>query len=319
MKIVILDSYVLNPGDLSFESIEELGELTVYKATEQNDEEIIRRIADSEVVITNKTSLNSYVINNIPNVKLICVLATGYNVVDIKAAKEKNIPVCNVPAYSTDMVAQHALSLLLEITDRVYEHSANVHKGKWAESPYFSYWDYPLIPLADKTIGIIGYGKIGQKMALICQSLGMNILSLEEHKHLNDKINCEFVSKDELLKRSDVISLHCPLTDDNKNLINKDSISKMRDGVILINTARGALINDNDLKQALDSGKVSACGIDVMTSEPPEKDNPLFSCDNCFITPHIAWTAKECRKRIVDITTENIKAYLEGKPVNQVN
>ncbi len=320
MKIVILDGYTENPGDLSWEELGKLGELTVYDRTPvQDTAEIIRRIGDAEIVFTNKTPIRREVIDACPGMKFISVLATGYNVVDYVYAKEKGIPVTNVPAYGTDSVAQFAIALLLEICHHVAHHSESVFAGKWAESPDFCYWDYPLIELAGKTMGIIGFGRIGQQVGRIAKAMGMRILANNPSQNESGREIGEYVDLDTLLAQSDVISLHCPLFPENTGLINKDSIARMKDGVILLNNSRGQLVVEQDLADALNSGKVFAAGLDVVSTEPITADNPLLQAKNCLITPHISWAPKESRQRIMDCAVENVKAYLNDAPIHVVN
>ena len=319
MKIVILDGYVENPGDLSWDELKKYGELKVYDRTPYNEDEIINRLENVDIAITNKTPITKKVIDACESLKCISVLATGYNVVDYNYAKEKGVPVCNVPAYGTASVAQFSIGLLLEICHHIGAHSKSVYDGDWANSIDFSYWNYPLIELDKKTIGIIGFGRIGQAEARIARSLGMRVLALNHHPTKQGEQYGEYVDEETLYKQSDVISLHCNLTDENKEMINKNTIAKMKDGVIIINTARGQLINEQDLADGLNSGKVMAAGVDVVSSEPIKKDNPLLKAKNCFITPHIAWAPKEARQRIMDTTIENIKAFVSGEPINVVN
>jgi len=317
MKIVILDGYTENPGDLSWEGFEQLGELTVYDRTSLTDaEEAIARIGEAEVVLTNKTPLTHDILSACPSVRYIGLLATGYNVVDIVAAKEKEITVCNIPTYGTSAVAQMVFALLLEICHHVGEHSQAVLNGDWTNCADFCFWNYPLIELMDKCIGIIGFGRIGQNTAQIAQAFGMKVLAYDEHVIEEAKGLGEYVSLDELLSQSDVISLHCPLFPSTAGIINKDNISKMKDGVIIINTSRGPLIVEQDLADALNAGKVYAAAVDVVSTEPIKADNPLLMAKNCIITPHIAWAPKESRKRLMDIAVDNLKAFLDGKPVN---
>lgn len=320
MKIVVLDGYTLNPGDLSWEGLESLGDCKIYDRTSYTDEEeIISRIGDAEIVFTNKTPLTKKILNAC-NVKYIGVLATGYNVVDIAAAKEKNIPVTNIPNYSTQATAQFAMALLLEICNRVGHHNRAVHEGRWENCKDFCFWDYPLIELAGKTIGIIGYGRIGQTTGKLAQAFGMKVIAFAPSRTVGTKLNdCEFVTLDEIFNQSDVIALHCPLNPSTEDIICKKNIGKMKDGVIIINNGRGGLIVEEDLREALDSGKVLAAGVDVVSTEPIKSDNPLLGAKNCFITPHISWASKESRVRLMNILTENLKAWLAGKPVNVVN
>jgi len=316
MKIVILDGYTENPGDLSWEGFEQLGELTVYDRTSLTDaEEAIARIGEAEVVLTNKTPLTRDILSACPSVRYIGLLATGYNVVDIAAAREKEITVCNIPTYGTSAVAQMVFALLLEICHHVGEHSQAVLNGDWTNCADFCFWNYPLIELMDKCIGIIGFGRIGQNTAQIAQAFGMKVLAYDEHVIEEAKGLGEYVSLDELLSQSDVISLHCPLFPSTAGIINKDNIAKMKDSAIIINTSRGPLIVEQDLADALNAGKVYAA-VDVVSTEPIKADNPLLKAKNCIITPHIAWAPKESRKRLMDIAVDNLKAFLDGKPVN---
>ncbi len=312
MKIVVLDGYTENPGDLSWAGLEKLGVLTVYNITAP--EQTLDRIGDAQAVYTNKTVLTGEILRKAPNLKFIGVLATGFNVVDIAAAKELNIPVCNIPTYGTTAVAQFVFALLLEICHHVAHHNGEVQKGRWTDGPHFCFWDYPLMELAGKTMGIIGYGRIGRATADIAKAFGMEVLAYDAYYK-----GPETVPMDVLLKKSDVISLHCPLTEETKNIINRDTIAQMKDGVILINTSRGPLIHEADLKEALLSKKVYAAGVDVVSSEPIQRDNPLLGLENCFITPHIAWAPKESRQRLMDVAVENLRAFLNGAPQNVVN
>ena len=317
MKIVILDGYCENPGDLSWNQMAELGELTVYDRTPA--ENTVERIDNAEIVITNKTVIDKAVLEACPSIKYIGVLATGYNVVDIQEAKEKGVVVTNIPAYGTDTVAQFTMAQLLEISCHVGHHSNAVHEGRWESSPDFCFWDYPLIELAGKTIGIVGFGKIGQATARLAQAFGMKVLANAKHRRAElETDNCKYVEIDELFAKSDVVSLHCPLTTENVGMINKDNISKMKDGVIILNTARGGLVNEQDLKDALVSGKVKAAAVDVVSTEPIKGDNALLTAPNCLITPHIAWASHEARQRLMDTAVENLKQYLDGSPVNVV-
>ncbi|WP_251447933.1 D-2-hydroxyacid dehydrogenase [Vermiculatibacterium agrestimuris] len=320
MKIVVLDGYTENPGDLSWGELEALGELTVYDRTPVNDEEeIIRRIGDAELVYTNKTPITRKVIDACPNMKFISLLATGYNVVDYAYAAEKKIPVTNVPTYGTASVGQFAIGLLLEICHHIGHHSESVHAGNWTNNIDWCYWDYPLIELDGKTMGIIGFGRIGQATGRIAKALGMKVLAYDNHPNESGKALAEYVDLDTLLASSDVIALHCPLFPDTQGIVNKDTIAKMKDGVIILNNSRGPLVVEQDLADALNSGKVAAAGLDVVSTEPIKADNPLLSAKNCIITPHISWAAKEPRQRIMDCAVANAKAYLEGKLINVVN
>ena len=320
MKIVVLDGYTENPGDLSWAPLEALGELTVYDRTSYVEAPIIaERIGDAEIVVMNKTPISKETIDKCPNIKAIAVLATGYNVVDYNYAKEKGIPVLNVPTYGTASVSQFSIALLLEICHHIGHHSKSVHDGNWASNVDWCYWDYPLIELEGKTIGIIGFGRIGQAEGRIAKALGMNVLAYDLYPNDSGKAIGEYVDLDTLLAKSDVVSLHCNLTPENTGLINKDTIAKMKDGAILINNARGQLINEQDVADALNSGKLGAAGLDVVYTEPIKADNPLLKAKNCIITPHISWAPKESRQRIMHIPADNIKAFLAGSPVNVVN
>lgn len=319
MRIVILDGYTENPGDLSWDGFKALGELTVHdRITEPG--RIAEYIGDAEVIYTNKTPITRETIGRCPNLKYIGVLATGYNVVDIEAAKEAGVIVTNIPSYGTNAVSQHTIALLLELCHHAGDHSRSVKKGEWTGSRDWCFWNYPLIELAGKTMGIIGFGRIGQSTARIAQALGMKILACDiRREEALESENCRYVSLDNLLEDSDVISLHCPLLSDNAGIINKNTIAKMKDGVLLINTSRGLLIVEEDLRDALNSGKIAGAAVDVVSTEPIQGDNPLLQAKNCIITPHIAWAPKESRQRLMDIAVNNLKAFLDGAPVNVVN
>lgn len=320
MKIVILDGYTENPGDLSWDGFEAVGELKVYDRTPLNDEnEIIRRIGDADVVYTNKTPVSRAVLDACPGVKFIGVLATGYNVVDVATAKEKGIPVSNIPTYGTDAVGQFAIAMLLEICHHVQKHSDAVHEGRWSSCPDFCFWDYPLIELAGKAMGIIGFGRIGQVTGRIAKAMGMNVIAYDNHVSESGRAIAEYVTLDELFARSDVISLHCPLFPETQGIVRRETIAKMKDGVILLNNSRGPLVVEQDLADALNSGKVYAAGLDVVATEPIREDNPLLKAKNCFITPHISWAPRESRQRLMNIAVENLKAYANGDPINVVN
>lgn len=320
MKIVVLDGFTENPGDLSWKQLEEFGDVVVYDRTSYIESPlIIERIGDAEIVVTNKTPISKDTIEKCPNLKLIAVLATGYNVINCEFAKEKGIAVVNVPNYGTQVVAQYAVGLLMEICSHIGHHDQTVKEGKWGSHIDWCYWDYPMIELCGKTAGIIGLGRIGQATARILKALGMRVLADEAHQSESGRLVADYVDMDTLLRESDVIFLHCPLTSQTEGIINKDSISKMKDGVILINNSRGPLIVEKDLADALNSGKVYAAGLDVVSVEPVTEDNPLLNAKNCIITPHISWAAKEARQRILDTTVKNIDAFLEGNLVNIVN
>ena len=320
MKIVVLDGYTENPGDLSWDAIAALGELSVYDRTDRTDtQEIIRRIGSAEVVITNKTPITKEVMDACPTLKYVCVLATGYNVVDVDYAREKNIAVSNVPAYGTAAVAQHTIAMLLELCNHVAHHSDTVYAGRWEHCIDWCYWDHALMELDGKTLGIIGFGRIGQAIGRIARAFGMRVLAAGSRPSEEGLAIAEYTDLDTLLSSSDVIALHCPLTADNTGLINKDTISRMKDGVLLLNSARGGLIVEQDLADALNRGKVAGAGLDVVSTEPIRGDNPLLQAKNCFITPHIAWSPVEARQRILDCPVKNIQSYLAGSPVNTVN
>ncbi|MGB3959420.1 MAG: D-2-hydroxyacid dehydrogenase [bacterium] len=323
MKIVVLDGYTLNPGDLSWEGFERFGDLTVYDRTcydGSREDLVIERAREAEVVLTNKTILSRKVIESLPQLKYIGVLATGYNVVDIEAARERGIVVTNVPTYGTEAVAQMAIALLLEMCHHVGAHSESVKKGEWASNPDWCYWKYPLIELAGKTMGIIGYGRIGQATGRIAQALGMKVLAYD--KYVNKDLESDtmrYVELDELLAQADVIALHCLLTEETEGIINKDTIAKMKDGVMIVNNSRGQLMVEEDLAAALNSGKVAGAALDVASTEPIRMDNPLLKAKNCIITPHISWAPREARQRLMDIAVENLAQFLAGSPINVVN
>lgn len=320
MKIVVLDGYTENPGDLSWDALGALGDLTVYDRTSLTDEdEAVARIGNAEMVYTNKTPITRNIIDRCPSMKFISLLATGYDVVDIGYAREKGIPVTNVPVYGTCSVSQFAIALLLEICHHVGHHGQTVADGKWERSQDWCYWDYPLIELDGKTMGLIGCGKIGCHTAKIAGALGMRVLAYDPYPTDAGRAVAEYVDFDTMLAQSDVIAVHMPLLPSSRGLINKDTISKMKDGVIIINNSRGPIVVEQDLADALNSGKVYAAGLDVVSSEPIKGDNPLLKAKNCIITPHISWAPKESRQRIMDCAVENAKAYLAGSPVNVVN
>lgn len=320
MKIVVLDGYTENPGDLSWTELEKLGQLTVYDRTAYEESPLIaQRIGDAEVIVTNKTPISQQTLEQCPNLKLIAVLATGYNVIDCAAARKKGISVVNVPTYGTASVSQYSIALLLEICHHIGHHDQSVHAGNWANNADWCYWDSPLIELEGKTMGIIGFGRIGQAEGRIARALGMRVLAYDLYPSDSGRAIGAYVDLDTLYRQSDVISLHCNLTPENTRMINKDSIAKMKDGVILINNARGQLIDEQDVADALNSGKLAAAGLDVVYTEPIREDNPLLKAKNCIITPHISWAPKESRQRIMDVTAENIRAFLAGRPQNVVN
>ena len=320
MKIVVLDGYTENPGDLSWAGLEALGELTVYDRTPLIDEaEIIRRIDDADAVYTNKTPVSRNTIESCSNLRFIGVLATGYNIVDVVAAKERNIPVTNVPTYGTTAVAQMAIALLLEVCHHVGHHDRAVHEGRWEHNLDWCFWDFPLIELAEKTMGIIGLGRIGQSTAKIAGALGMNVVAYDTMQSEQGKSVATYVPLDELFAVSDVIVLHCPLFPATEGIINKANIAQMKDGVIIINNSRGPLVVEQDLADALNSGKIVAAAVDVVSSEPIKGTNPLLNAKNCIITPHMSWAPKECRKRLMDVAVRNLEVFLAGSPENVVN
>jgi glycerate dehydrogenase len=315
--MVILDGYTENPGDLSWEGFEALGPLRVYDRTPAD--KITERIGNAEGVLTNKTPLSRPTLEACPSIRYIGVLATGYNVVDIEAARERGIPVCNVPAYGTAAVGQFAIALLLEICHHIGRHHEAVRQGRWEKSPDWCFWDYPLIELAGKTMGIIGFGRIGQVSGRIARAMGMRVIACDTRESGEGRAIAAYVSRDTLYADSDVIVLHCPLLPSTEGLINKKSIGKMKDGVILINNSRGPLVVEEDLAEALNSGKVYAAGLDVVSVEPISGDNPLLRAKNCIITPHISWAPRESRRRLMDIAADNLRAFIRGQPVNVVN
>lgn len=319
MKIVVLDGCTLNPGDLSWAGLEQLGQLTVYEQSPLNDDAfIIERIGDADAVFTNKVPITKAVIDGCANLGFIGVLATGYNIIDTAAAKARGIPVCNVPSYSTRSVAQFAIALLLEICFRIGHHADAVKAGRWKYAKGFSFWDYPLLELFEKTIGIVGFGRIGRATAAIARAMGMRVIAYNGARMPSDS-EAEYVPLDELFARADVVCLHCPLTDATRGIISADSIAKMKDGAILINTSRGALVDEAALANALRAGKLFAAGLDVVDTEPIADDNELLALDNCLITPHMAWAPLASRSRLMDAITENLKAYIDGAPINVVD
>ena len=317
MKIVVLDGYALNPGDLLWDGIRQFGDLTVYDRTPL--EKIISRIGDAQIVLLNKTPITEETLQACPGIRLICVLATGYNVVDCEAAKKRSIPVCNVPAYGTAAVAQFTFALLLELCHQVGLHSESVRRGDWCASADFCYWHTPQMELAGKTLGIIGFGRIGRAVGSIAKAFGMRVIAYNRSRCLEGAAIGEYVDLNTLLETSDVISLHCPLTKENQELICNQTIEKMKDGAILLNTARGGLVNEGDLAAALERGKLRGAAVDVVSREPMAADNPLLGARNCIITPHMAWAPIESRQRIMDCTQRSIQAFRDGTPVNTVN
>lgn len=316
MKIVVLDAYTLNPGERRWEELEELGEVVVHDRTAQLD--VVRRAKDAEVVLTNKTILDGFILNLLPKLKYIGVLATGYNVVDLDVARQRGIVVTNIPAYSTQSVAQMAIAHLLNITQRVAHYAHEVHNGVWSAQPDFCYWNTPLIELAGKKIGIVGFGNTGQATAQIAEALGMEVWVYTSKPKKSLPKQYQKVTLNELFSACDVVSLHCPLTAENKEMVNSFRLSLMKQGAILINTSRGGLIDEKALEQALLSGKLLGAGLDVLSSEPVPNGNPLLKLKNCFITPHIAWATRESRMRLMNQAVENLKAWMEGRTINNV-
>jgi len=319
MKLVMLDGYTKNHGELSWERFESFGEFVNYDRTPGDHETIVQRIGNADAVFTNKVPITNAVLDACPSVKYVGVVATGYDVVDLAAARSHNVAVTNVPVYATTAVGQTAFALLLEICQHVGHHNSAVHEGRWANCEDFCFWDYPLIELAGKTIGIIGFGRIGQITGKIAKAMDMKVIAFDEYPNDTGKAIAEYVSLETLLRTADVIALHCPLLPSTRGIINKDSIAKMKDGVIVLNNARGPLVVDQDLADALNSGKVYAAGIDVASKEPINADNPLLTAKNCYITPHISGACTESRKRLLEITADNFAAFLAGKPVNRVD
>jgi glycerate dehydrogenase len=318
MNIVVLDGYTLNPGDLSWKDLEQLGTVHVYERTPAG--QVFNRAKEADIILTNKTPLPADVINSLPLLKYIGVLATGYNVVDIQAAKQRGVPVTNVPGYGTQSVVQLTFALLLELCHHVQRHSDAVMEGRWARSPDFCFWDFPLIELSGKTLGIIGFGTIGQQVADVAAAFGMNVLghSRTQSDQAHRK-NFNWASLDEILQSSDVISIHCPLTPDTKDLVNEAFLKKMKPSAFLINTSRGPIIVEQDLADALNNDVIAGAGIDVLSVEPPSIDNPLLKAKNCLVTPHLAWATKEARTRLMNDVVGNVSAFLSGRPVNVVN
>lgn len=318
MNIVVLDGYTLNPGDLSWKNLEKMGSLTVHERT--SSDKVYERIKDAEIVLTNKTPLPADIINQASNLRYIGVLATGYNIVDIEAAKLKKVPVTNVPGYGTNSVVQLTFALLLELCQHVQRHSDAVMSGKWAKSADWCFWDFPLVELSGKTMGIIGFGNIGRQVGDIATAFGMKVVAQSRTQTKQQgRDNFMWMSLDELLQVSDVVSIHCPLTPETKGIINRESLKKMKPSAFLLNTSRGPIIVDQDLADALNNDLIAGAGIDVLSVEPPAIDNPLFRAKNCLITPHIAWATKEARVRLMDSVVNNLASFISGNPVNVVN
>lgn len=318
MKIVILDGIALNPGDLSYDCINQFGEVTYYAQT-KTPAETIERIADNEIILVNKVPITEEILAACPNIKLICVQATGYNIVDVDACAKRGIPVTNVPTYGTDAVAQFTMALMLEICHKIGLHDDSVHQGDWIKSTNFCYWLTPQMELAGKTLGIIGFGRIGRAVGKLAKAFGMKILAYNRSQCEEGHAIAEYVDLDTLYTQSDFISLHCPQTALTEKMINSETISKMKNGAILINTARGGLIDEPTLVEALETGKLRAAAVDVVSQEPMNPNNPLLRAKNCIITPHIAWAPIESRQRLLDCVVENIRAFLNGMPQNVVN
>jgi glycerate dehydrogenase len=315
--IVVLDGYTLNPGDLTWKDLETLGQCTVYDRT--TPEEVVTRAKDAEIALTNKTVLSSDIIKQLPKLKYIGVLATGYNVVDVEAAGNLGITVTNVPAYSTQSVAQMVFAHLLNLTQHIGHHAQTVRSGRWASNPDFCYWDMPLIELAGLTMGIIGFGRIGQNTAKLALAFGMKVIAYDIVTPSSMPEGCQFVGLEDVFRTSDVVSLHCPLTPQTKNVVNKQRLALMKKTAFLINISRGPLVDEQALAQALNNEEIAGAGLDVLSSEPPEKDNPLLKARNCFITPHIAWATRSARERLLKVVVDNVAAFLAGKPQNVVN
>ena len=318
MKIVVLEGHAVNPGDLSWDWLEQFGAVTVYPRL-VSPQETIARIGDAEIILINKTPITEEILAACPNLKLICVLATGYNVVDCAAAAKRNIPVCNVPDYGTTAVAQFTFALLLEVCHQIGHHNRAVHHGKWTTCPDFCFWDTPQTELAGKTLGIIGFGRIGQAVGKIAAAFGMEVLAYSRTRHPEGEKIGRYVDLDTLLASSDVISLHCPLTPETTGIIHAANIEKMKDGAILLNTSRGAAIVEEDVAAALASGKLRAAAVDVVSAEPIPESSPLLTAPNCIITPHMAWAPLESRGRIMACTRRSIEAFLAGCPIHKVN
>ena len=317
MKLINLDASALNPGDLSWDVLNQFGEVTLYQKTE-SEAEAIARVGDHEIVLTNKVPITESLLNACPNIKLICIQATGYNIVDTAACARRGIPVCNVPDYGTAAVAQFTLALMLELCHQIGHHDSVVHDGKWCRSKTFCFWDTPQMELGGKTLGIIGFGRIGQAVARLAQAFWMRVIA-HSRTRKETGANVEYVDMDTLLAQSDFVSLHCPLFAENTNMVNAGFLGKMKDRAFLINTARGGLLDEQAVAYALESGKLAGAAVDVVTEEPMKEYNPLLTAPNCIITPHIAWAPKESRQRLLDCCVENIRAFLAGKPQNVVN
>ena len=315
MNICILDGYTTNPGDVSWAPLEELGNVTIYEFTKPED--IVERAKDAEILITNKTVLSAETINALPKLQYIGTLSTGFKVIDCEAAKQRGIPVCNVPTYCTTAVAQFTFAMLFNITNKVELHNQSVHKGDWVNSRHFCYWNSDLIDVAGSTLGIIGFGNIGRAVAKIARALDMNVL-VNSRSAKDMPEGCRQVSREELLRESDVVTIHCPLTPDTERMINQDALALMKPTAILINTSRGQVIDEQALADALNQDKLYAAALDVLSQEPPKEDNPLLTAKNCVITPHIAWASKDARSRLIRIAADNITAFVNGNVQNNV-
>ena len=318
MKLVILDARALNPGDLSYDCMNQFGDVALYQRTD-SEAETIQRIGDSEIVLVNKVPITESVLAACPNIKLICVQATGYNIVDVEACARRGIPVTNVPSYGTAAVAQFTMALMLEMCHRIGLHNHSVHQGDWAQAETFCYWLTPQMELAGKTLGIIGFGRIGQAVGQLAKAFGMKVIAYNRSQCEEGRKIAEYVDLDTIFARSDIVSLHCPQTAETEKLINTETIAKMKDGAMLVNTARGGLVEEEALVDALESGKLRYAAVDVVSKEPMLLDNPLLKTRKCIITPHIAWAPVESRQRLLDTVVENIRCYLAGKPQNVVN
>jgi len=316
MRIVVLDGFTLNPGDLTWNDLHSLGDCAIHERTPPQD--VVPRAADAEIVLTNKAALTREQIQTLPKLKYIGVLATGYDIVDVAAARERNIPVTNVPTYGTRSVAQHTLALLLELTQHVGHHARTVRDGRWTKSPDFCYWDYPLVELDGLTMGVVGFGRIGRTVAALATAFGMKVLAASSTSR-RDPSGVPFVDLETLFRQSDVVSLHCPLTQQTKNLVNQELLALMKPTAFLLNTSRGPLIDERALAEALDAGRIAGAAVDVLSVEPPPADHPLLRARNCMVTPHIAWATRAARSRLMQVAVTNVRAFLLGKPQNVVN
>jgi len=316
MKIVVTDGATLNPGDLNWNRLEKLGDCQIYERTAP--EETVPRCKSADIAVTNKVVFDRSIIESLPSLKCISVTATGYNIIDVEAARDNNVVVMNVPEYGTPSVAQMAFALLLELTQHVGHHSKTVHKGKWSACNNFCYWDYPLVELGGLKMGIVGFGRIGRRAAKLAKAFGMKVLAYDPISPVDEE-GVEQVNLQTLFSESDVVSLHCPVTAETEEFVNKEHLNKMKKSAFLINTSRGQLVNEQDLADALNSGRIAGAGLDVLSIEPPKADNPLQNAKNCYITPHIAWATKSARERLMNITIDNIEAFIKGTPQNVVS